>query len=157
MISSRQRKIQLKEKWKKETRADFCQIFKASSIDEMLWFLGSSGDEFYPAVHVFLFSRNEPRANYAQLSVEPPPQPSPGRSGSVAVRCEQRVPSSVSCSCAAPTCLQWRCLLSQVIELQTIHQFSQSRRRPLIGPSPGWKCLLALSHLRHFSKRTLTL
>ena len=150
MISSRQRKIQLKEKWKKETRADFCQIFKASSIDEMLWFLGSSGDEFYPAVHVFLFSRNEPRVNYAQLSVEPPPQPSPGRSGSVAVRCEQRVPSSVSCSCAAPTCLQWRCLLSQVIELQTIHQFSQSRGRPLLGPSPGWKCLLALSHLRYY-------
>ena len=24
--------------------------------------------------------------------------------------------------------------------------FSQSRRRPLLGPSPGWKCLLALSH-----------
>ena len=26
----------------------------------------------------------------------------------------------------------------------------QSRRRPLLGPSPGWKCLLALSHLRHY-------
>ena len=26
----------------------------------------------------------------------------------------------------------------------------QSRRRPLLGPSPGWKRLLALSHLRHY-------
>ena len=28
-------------------------------------------------------------------------------------------------------------------------KFSQSRRRPLLGPSPGWKRLLALLHLRH--------
>ena len=37
--------------------------------------------------------------------------------------------------------------------LQTIHwfhnQFSQSQRRPLLGPSPGQKRLLLLSHLRH--------
>ena len=26
----------------------------------------------------------------------------------------------------------------------------QSRRRPLLGPSPGWKRLLALSHLRYY-------
>ena len=26
----------------------------------------------------------------------------------------------------------------------------QSRRRPLLGPSPCWKRLLALSHLRHY-------
>ena len=26
----------------------------------------------------------------------------------------------------------------------------QSRRSPLLGPSPGWKRLLALSHLRHY-------
>ena len=26
----------------------------------------------------------------------------------------------------------------------------QSRRRPLLGPSPGWKRLLALSHLGHY-------
>ena len=37
------------------------------------------------------------------------------------------------------------------------NQFSQSRRRPLLGPSLGWKCLLALvlSHLRHYAKQTL--
>ena len=29
------------------------------------------------------------------------------------------------------------------VELQTIHRFSQSRRRPLLWPSPGWKRLLA--------------
>ena len=27
---------------------------------------------------------------------------------------------------------------------------SSSRRRPLLGPSPGWKRLLPLSHLRHY-------
>ena len=27
------------------------------------------------------------------------------------------------------------------IELQSIHRFSQSLRRPLLEPSPGWKCL----------------
>ena len=32
----------------------------------------------------------------------------------------------------------------------------QSWRRPLLGPSPGWKRLLALSHLRYYAKRTLT-
>ena len=26
----------------------------------------------------------------------------------------------------------------------------QSRRRPLLGPSPGWKHLLAISHFRHY-------
>ena len=31
-----------------------------------------------------------------------------------------------------------------------IGEVVQSRRRPLLGPSPGWKCLLALSHLRHY-------
>ena len=32
-----------------------------------------------------------------------------------------------------------------------IGEVLQSRRRPLLGPSPGWKCLLlALSHLRHY-------
>ena len=28
---------------------------------------------------------------------------------------------------------------------------SQSLRRPLLGPSPGWKRLLPISHLRHYS------
>ena len=31
-----------------------------------------------------------------------------------------------------------------------IGEVVQSRRRPLLGPSPGWKCLLALSHSRHY-------
>ena len=44
-------------------------------------------------------------------------------------------------------------------ELQTkvIRRFpkiSQSRRRPLLGPSPCWKRLLA--HLRHYAKQMLT-
>ena len=33
-----------------------------------------------------------------------------------------------------------------------IGEVVQSRRRPLLGPSPGWKSLLALSHLRHYAK-----
>ena len=36
------------------------------------------------------------------------------------------------------------------LELQMIHRFSQSWPMPLLGPSPGWKLLLALSHLRHY-------
>ena len=43
----------------------------------------------------------------------------------------------------------------QLLELETkvkrrFAKFSQSQRRPLLGPSPGWKHLLALSHLRHY-------
>ena len=37
-----------------------------------------------------------------------------------------------------------------------IGEIAQSRRRPLLGPSPGWKRLLPLSHLRHYAKWTLT-
>ena len=33
------------------------------------------------------------------------------------------------------------------LELQTIHRFSQSRRRTLLRPSPGWKRL----HLQHYA------
>ena len=41
------------------------------------------------------------------------------------------------------------------VELQTkvisrLLQISQSQRRPLLGPSPGSKRLLPLSHLRHY-------
>ena len=35
-------------------------------------------------------------------------------------------------------------------------KFSQSQRKPLLGPSPGWKCPLALSDLRHYAKWALT-
>ena len=31
-----------------------------------------------------------------------------------------------------------------------IGEVVQTRRRPLLGPSPGWKRLLPLSHLRHY-------
>ena len=37
-----------------------------------------------------------------------------------------------------------------------IGEVVQSRRRPLLGPSPGRKRLLPLSHLRHYAKWTLT-
>ena len=33
---------------------------------------------------------------------------------------------------------------------RSIGEVVQSRRRPLLGPSPGWKRLLPLSHLRHY-------
>ena len=46
-----------------------------------------------------------------------------------------------------------------LLALQTINRFhncfSQSRRRPLLGPSPGWKWLLLLSHLRHYQDTVL--
>ena len=37
----------------------------------------------------------------------------------------------------------------QTKAIQRFTKISQSRRRSLPGPSPGWKRLLALSHLRH--------
>ena len=45
------------------------------------------------------------------------------------------------------------CLQNVDVELM-IHRFSQSCRRPLVGPSPGWKRIhiLDLSHLRHHGK-----
>ena len=42
--------------------------------------------------------------------------------------------------------LPWQPTHTQ-LELQTINRFSQSWRRPPLGPSPGWKGLRALSHL----------
>ena len=36
------------------------------------------------------------------------------------------------------------------LELQTIHWFLQSRRRPLLGPPTSWKRLLELWHFRHY-------
>ena len=44
-------------------------------------------------------------------------------------------------------CVSW-ILFSAANRL--IGEVVQSRRRPLLGPSPGWKRLLALSHLRHY-------
>ena len=35
-----------------------------------------------------------------------------------------------------------------------IGEVVQSRRRSLLGPSPGWKRLLPLSHLRHYANQT---
>ena len=37
-----------------------------------------------------------------------------------------------------------------VVLYQFHNRFSQSRRRPLLGPSPDWERLLAFSHLRHY-------
>ena len=35
-----------------------------------------------------------------------------------------------------------------LLELQTIHRFSQSRRRPLLGTSPGWDTIK--THAEHY-------
>ena len=35
-------------------------------------------------------------------------------------------------------------------KIRLIGNVVQSQRRPLLGPSPGWKRLLPLSHLRHY-------
>ena len=36
----------------------------------------------------------------------------------------------------------------QPLQRRLLHRFSQSRRRPLLGPSPAWKLLLLLLNLR---------
>ena len=42
------------------------------------------------------------------------------------------------------------CVLVPQIDPSVPQPVVQLRRRPLLGPSPGWKRLLALSHLRHY-------
>ena len=42
------------------------------------------------------------------------------------------------------------------LERNLYNFFNQSRWRSLIGPSPGWKQLLSLSHLRHYKDTMLT-
>ena len=54
-----------------------------------------------------------------------------------------------------------RQLYIYILELQTkvkrrFAKISQSQRWPLLGPSPGCKRLLVLSHLKHYAKWTLT-
>ena len=49
----------------------------------------------------------------------------------------------------------WRLELETKV-IQRFPNISQSRRRPLLGPSPGWKRPLELSHLRHYAKHALT-
>ena len=54
---------------------------------------------------------------------------------------------------AGDTWLQWTvCTVHHVYQSykRRFADISQSQRRPLLGPSPGWKHLLALSHLRHY-------
>ena len=63
-------------------------------------------------------------------------------------------PVSQTVSSVSPVWTPGECTIHYTLELQTkvIWRFlkiSQSRRRPL-WPSPGWKHLLVLSHLRHY-------
>ena len=58
--------------------------------------------------------------------------------------------STLSSSLAAS-----RLLLIELCK-RLIGEVVQSRRRPLLGPFPGWKRPLALSHLRHYANRALT-
>ena len=52
---------------------------------------------------------------------------------------------------AAPDCTQANILHLGTVTISAWNEGpSESRRRPLLGPSPDWKRLLALSHLRHY-------
>ena len=59
---------------------------------------------------------------------------------------------------AAAVCTDEKCSITQRTQEsmrisaanRLIGDVVQSRRRPLLGPSPGWKRLLALSHLRRY-------
>ena len=52
---------------------------------------------------------------------------------------------------AGPQLVQHEVHPALVLETKVIRMFPKiSRRRPLQGPSPGLKRLLALSHLRHY-------
>ena len=52
--------------------------------------------------------------------------------------------------CHAVTGMGRAAFMSSRVSNKDYPKFSQSRRRPLLEPSPGWKRLLALSHLRHY-------
>ena len=65
------------------------------------------------------------------------------------IHCEQVI-AHFSRSHRAPATRAWN------EGCRRLREVSQSQRRPLLGPSPGWKRLLVLSHLRHYAKQTLT-
>ena len=48
------------------------------------------------------------------------------------------------------------CPQSAVCCKRLIGEVVRSQRRPLLGPSLGWKRLLVLSHLRHYAKRAFS-
>ena len=57
------------------------------------------------------------------------------------------------CACSCWPGVSWTVLTSAANRL--IVEVVQSRRRPLLGTSPGWKRLLPLSHLRHYEDTML--
>ena len=57
---------------------------------------------------------------------------------------------------ASPLPHQVWCVTYKPLELQTkVREDSQSRRRLTLGPSPGWKHLLVLSHIIHYKDTML--
>ena len=62
--------------------------------------------------------------------------------------CQVPCPGLLTCS-ADDGAASGRMLCSSAAN-RLIGEVVQSRRRPLRGPSPGWKRLLPLSHLRHY-------
>ena len=83
--------------------------------------------------------------------------------------CWQQLVSWCVCQPRAPVCCRikvtppphlspdWR-MEFQTKAKRKFAKISQLRRRPLLGPSPSWKCLLVLSHLhktllRHYPNR----
>ena len=57
-------------------------------------------------------------------------------------------PQQTVISCAS-LCPHHPSILGSAVK-RSIGEVVQSRRRPLLEPSPGWKRLLALSHWRHY-------
>ena len=64
---------------------------------------------------------------------------------------DRRIFQTICSYAAAPKlrsdhCVQMMSVFIHISAVKRSIRFSQSRRRPLLGPSPGWKHLLALSH-----------
>ena len=51
--------------------------------------------------------------------------------------------------------VSWSLLITSAVN-RLIGEVVQSRRRPLLGPSPGGKHILSFSHLRHYQDTMLT-
>ena len=75
-------------------------------------------------------------------------------------KCVSLIRKLPSCISATTPPVAWLaglglCVFSSATN-RLIGEVVQSWRRPLLRPSPGWKGLLALSHLRHYANLALT-
>ena len=108
-------------------------------------------------VIVGTLGKNWARISGAFFNPEPPSEPISGQDAEAGVGEREVYHSDNISNLSDPECshVTDRLIRNRHEELaraanRLIGEVVQSRRRPLLGPSPGWKRLLPLSHLRHY-------